>query len=196
MSKTNRQRSNICSQCHTMLLFILRLFLISSLCHAIRGDDRKHGSTNPKKKQLVVKGECLAVDDDLIEYVCMNIPRTRFPVYKCENTHPECDDWAGRGECTNNAQYMLLHCRQACHSCISLHHGETQSATEAARVQVLEKLIESQHYLHTLCDSSTVNHLKTCTNKHEMCAEWSLKGECASNPNYMRSECPLACQMC
>lgn len=143
-----------------------------------------------------IKMECLALDEEFSSFRCLNVPPES--VLPCINTHPNCKDWASRNECAQNPQFMLLQCRQACNSCISLHHG---SATQIASAdsdpqEILLKLAETQRYLHQLADDSGVENLKTCINKHELCTEWSLGNECEANPNYMRTDCALACQMC
>lgn len=37
---------------------------------------------------------------------------------------------------------------------------------------------------------------KNCTNEHHMCSEWSLIGECESNPNFMLTKCKESCRIC
>lgn len=37
---------------------------------------------------------------------------------------------------------------------------------------------------------------KECTNKHKMCSEWALVGECDSNPNFMLEKCHESCRVC
>jgi hypothetical protein len=38
----------------------------------------------------------------------------------CEDTHKkagECKEWAQRGQCTENARFMEMHCRRSCNLC-------------------------------------------------------------------------------
>ena len=35
-----------------------------------------------------------------------------------------------------------------------------------------------------------------CEDKHRMCPEWSLIGECEANPNFMLQECKKSCRLC
>ncbi|RCN29451.1 shTK domain protein [Ancylostoma caninum] len=35
----------------------------------------------------------------------------------CCDKHPSCASWAGRGECSNNPEYMLTNCQLSCHKC-------------------------------------------------------------------------------
>ena len=147
-------------------------------------------SAKPPANKDNAKMECLPIDEDMNAYTCLNVP----DAVQCINTHPECEDWASKGECKRNPQYMLLECRQACQSCISLHNGITQMAAQHPR-HVVNQLVQSQYYLHNLA-TKDVKHLKSCINKHEMCTEWAVLGECDSNVGFMSSECRLACKTC
>jgi hypothetical protein len=55
--------------------------------------------------------------------------------------------------------------------------------------------VETQEYQHTEAER-TVETLKTCLNKHELCTHWSLQGECESNASWMQQECAPACRVC
>lgn len=150
-----------------------------------------HASAKPQPKDNA-KMECLPTDEDMTSFTCLNARDS----IECINVHPECEEWAKKGECKNNPQYMLLSCRKACQSCITLHHGGiTQLAAQHPR-HVIQELVESQHYLHKLANDSGVKHLKSCINKHEMCTEWAVLGECESNSGFMQTECRLACRTC
>jgi len=35
-----------------------------------------------------------------------------------------------------------------------------------------------------------------CVDAHAACAKWAQSGECDSNPDYMASSCPAACNQC
>src|SRR5210317_543396 len=103
-------------------------------------------SAKPAGPKDNAKMECLPTNEDMNSYRCLNVPDS----VPCHNTHPECEDWANKGECKKNPQYMLLECRQACHSCITLHHGGmTQMAAQHPRL-VATHLLQSQPYLHNL----------------------------------------------
>jgi hypothetical protein len=164
------------------ILFIVVVFL--ALAVIVQAD---------KKMDSNIQMECLPSDEEFSSFHCLNLPAIALA---CINTNPSCENWASRDECTRNPQYMLLHCRQACNSCISLHHGGVTQVAFQQPQDVLHKLIEIQRYLHQLADDSGVEHLKTCVNKHELCTEWTLAKECESNPIFMKTECALACQMC
>lgn len=67
--------------------------------------------------------------------------------------------------------------------------------SEETRSQVLQRLVETQEYQHKMAAHS-VETLKTCVNKHELCTHWSIVGECETNAHYMQRECPAACRTC
>ena len=137
--------------------------------------------------------ECIAIDKAFSTFDCLSMPSSskRIP---CIDTNEQCPDWASSGECQKNPQYMLIHCRKSCGSCISL--DSTQIAPdESTREQVLYKLIETQEYQHHQAER-TVETLKTCINYEEMCTQWSLTGECDRNPAFMHRVCAPACKTC
>ena len=35
-----------------------------------------------------------------------------------------------------------------------------------------------------------------CTDSSSYCGQWAAVGECDSNPNYMRHNCPVTCHLC
>jgi len=41
-----------------------------------------------------------------------------------------------------------------------------------------------------------IQYEEQCEDKHEMCSEWSLVGECDSNPNFMLEQCKESCRIC
>lgn len=139
--------------------------------------------------------ECLATDEEYSTFVCLAGESLRI---SCEDAEvSDCPQWAARGECKQNPQYMLVHCRKSCGSCISLHPGDVpQIAPDAkTRHQVLQRLYETQEYLHHEADRS-VDILHKCLNKHSECTHWWASGECNTNAAFMKKECGPACQTC
>jgi len=37
--------------------------------------------------------------------------------FRCRNDHKECEDWASKGECENNREYLQYACRKSCGTC-------------------------------------------------------------------------------
>lgn len=169
-----------------LLLCVFLLMMKNSLSEA------SYNKKNDQKREM----ECLATGEGSNSFQCINYPKDMSPI-PCINAHPECDNWAKQNECQKNPQYMILHCRKACRSCISLHHGKTQVIQpEISPKVLLQKLIEIQRYLFDLADRKKVDILKKCVNQHEKCAVWSLEGKCTDNYDYMRKECAPACFDC
>ncbi|OEU13236.1 hypothetical protein FRACYDRAFT_155384, partial [Fragilariopsis cylindrus CCMP1102] len=90
----------------------------------------------------------------------------------CVDENENCADWANKGECQNNQQYMLTDCRKSCKSCIDLHE-----------------------YLHREARRN-IQTMKHCVNKHSECTHWWSIGECNTNSGFMHAECSPACQTC
>jgi ShK domain-like len=155
---------------------------------------RGAASAVPTNWDLEPKTECLATDEDYSNFVCLGGDSLRIP---CIDAEDQCPQWAAQGECNKNPKYMLVHCRKSCASCISLHAGDVpQIAPDPkTRQKVLQRLYETQEYLHHEADRN-VDTLRKCHNKHSECTFWWAHGECTSNPAFMETECGPACQTC
>jgi hypothetical protein len=57
-------------------------------------------------------------------------------------------------------------------------HGT--SAFQATPSKVVELLRSTKEYMENLDIKEELKEI--CKNEHEMCAAWSLKGECTANP--------------
>jgi len=104
-------------------------------------------------------------------------PRTEPP---CEDNNKRCQEWADRGECKINPNYMLKWCRLSCKVCT----GST--GTTSAPVPVTTSVPVS-----TLPSTDP-----SCTNNHDRCQEWADRGECKKNPRYMLRMCKKSCKVC
>ena len=165
----------------SVFLILLQLFCLTN------AEERRLPSSDS------VRTECLATSPDMNSFRCMESGSIRVA---CIDEDERCEGWAKQGECKNNPQYMLVSCRKSCSSCIPLHPGsEPQIAYDDTRVKVLERLYETQEYLHKKAINN-IETLKHCENKHSECTHWWAKGECDKNPQFMKTECRPACQTC
>ena len=125
----------------------------------------------------------------------------------CQDNNDRCDEWASTGECTYNPGYMLKECKLSCFVCsdiiydqedlnIGLDLGVAQSLQSPdGRFQDDEVIsfIETnrqswlQHEPHVR---------RTCKNLRDQCTVRALNGECETNSEIMKSNCPVACQSC
>jgi hypothetical protein len=150
--------------------------------------------------QKEYKTECLPSNEDYSSFYCLPYHSEGSRI-KCLDSDTQCENWAKSGECNKNAQFMLIHCRKSCDSCVDLHHGSVLQiapagdADEKMRKEILQMLVETQQYIHTKADQS-VTALTKCVNKDSSCTYWSLKGECHSNAQFMNRECAAACKTC
>ncbi|VEU37008.1 unnamed protein product [Pseudo-nitzschia multistriata] len=157
------------------------------------------GCTSEREEQISavdshVGMECLAENTDLDSFRC--IASKQSLIIPCVDVNPKCEYWASMGECNKNPQFMKIDCRKSCLSCISLHpDDEPQVAFDDTRVEVLWHLYKSQEYLHAKATSNIAN-LKNCGNNYAECTHWWAKGECETNPRFMKTECRLACRTC
>ena len=147
--------------------------------------------------------ECLPTGEDQSSFHCYNTRKWGESQgiwgaidQTCEDTNNNCEDWAKRGECSSNPQYMLIYCRESCESCISGHAGEVQIAPdESIRHKVMEHLVETQKYLKEVADFKA-KILRTCRNENKLCTHWAVKGECEKNQKFMNENCKPACKKC
>lgn len=107
---------------------------------------------------------------------CKCFCKQDMPKPPCVNKDSEsvCQEWAARGECSINSEYLHDHCRKACNACEG-EGGEN----------------ETEIVLVTADDDG-------CTNSYsdDKCTEWAARAECQKNPDWMASNCRLACKKC
>mmetsp|Transcript_15434 Transcript_15434/g.31680 ORF Transcript_15434/g.31680 Transcript_15434/m.31680 type:complete len:173 (+) Transcript_15434:196-714(+) len=142
-----------------------------------------------------VKIECLPTTEDLDSFRCMAASSKKVP---CIDADARCEGWSKKGECKNNPQYMQVHCRKSCSSCISLHSGDVlQIAPNMQHDRILERLYDTQNYLHRLAQRN-VQSLQRCVNRNSHCTFWWAVGHCENEEHnfFLSKECPLACQTC
>jgi hypothetical protein len=83
-----------------------------------------------------------------------------------------------------------------------IQFGELQVLSEWGNAMeeklALELIQESMEYMAKVKAEGIISpHLyELCTNRHEKCTVWALKGECEANPPYMKKSCALACKTC
>lgn len=87
-----------------------------------QGANTNPGRNGKATEHPNVKTECLAANEDLSAFHCLPMEPLRIPCVDAEVK--SCPEWAQLGECSKNPQYMLIHCRKSCHSCIGLHQGD------------------------------------------------------------------------
>ena len=92
---------------------------------------------------------------------------------KCSDSDGECDTWASGGECEKNPRFMNTSCPRACGLCGLSISRLARNAWKPTR---------TNHY--------------NCDDKSSFCGQWAAVGECDSNPNYMRANCPVTCHLC
>lgn len=179
--RTTTKRMNSIISFGSALLILLQIFV---LVHA-------DGGQKPSNED--VQMECLATTSDMDSFRCITSGSMRIT---CVDEDERCPVWAKQDECKTNPQYMLVSCRKSCSSCIPLHPGEEpQVALHGSSAKVLERLYETQEYLHKEAIRN-VETLKYCRNKHPECTYWWSIGECQKNPQFMTTECAPACQTC
>jgi len=134
-----------------------------------------------------VHGECLPTDSNQSQFQCF---AKQNKEEDCVDRHSNCEEWAVRGECEVNPDYMLWQCRSSCRSCHG-HVGTTQ------RIHDMEPALVAEHFFATAyyVDTSSF-HAEGCRNRDEMCTVWAVQGKCESDRDRMKELCAPACRMC
>ena len=125
-----------------------------------------------------------------------------------------CHDWANRGECEINPDYMLHFCRKSCQSFITEGENVSDDEEEApetafgvkqiiqgANAELVRQTISAAiDYMNDVVwanpDKYPENIANNCRNQEEFCAEWAATGECEKNPAYMKINCAPVCHTC
>merc|ERR1712142_1119617 len=94
------------------------------------------------------------------------------PPETCEDNHNRCAEWAARGECEKNPNYMLRNCKKSCKVCSK---GPDPTPGPTANPPPTD-----------------------CKDGHSRCAEWAARdpSECTKNPKYMLRVCKKSCKVC
>jgi hypothetical protein len=139
-------------------------------------------------------GECIPSSIELHSFHCYSGTRAMH----CLDVEERCPEWADDGECQANPGYMQFHCRKSCQTCLDGHIGVTQIAPESeTRSAVADRLVSTARYLQSLSDDDENSHLLLgCNNNEPNCTYWAVRGDCSSNPAFMKEHCAAACQSC
>lgn len=160
-------------------------------------------------------GECLPVSEDAFHCFSHHQPATI-----CQDVEPECENWAKAHECQKNPEYMLIHCRKSCETCLDGHAGMTQIAPDLDYTEpILKHLTSTVQYLEAMTRTADrtnhhYHHKNSCVNRHPHCAYWAVLGKCHATPqqqdddnseaatddeinaHFMKTYCAAACQVC
>ena len=180
---------------------LIVLFQILGWSSSASGDSVLNNSNN-NRRRAVQQSECIPINDDYRSFYCVSSPpqeEEELLRVQCLDEDKRCSDWANRGECGRNPQFMLTGCRKSCKSCIDLHGHTSNSIPQIAdaqtRREVLKRLFETQKYMH-LQAKRNIETIQRCVNKHAECTHWYILGECSANPTFMDTECPVSCMTC
>jgi hypothetical protein len=185
-----------------------------------------HAAEKSSPEVLVkkVRGECIPTTAEYNRFRCYGSGSARRDggndadddgsYSACTDSHPDCGGWSERGECQNNAAYMLAHCARSCDACVDGHAGVTQIAPPVAtglaedegddpydpresrhHRRVLDRLERTREYLQDKV-LANARYLHTCRNHHPLCAHRATLGECETDLDRMREMCPAACHRC
>ena len=116
--------------------------------------------------------------------------------FRCQNRHVQCVEWAGRGECSNNIDYMVERCPAACEFCANAGLAATPARFEldyvcSGKIGMKPPPQEAQEL--GLPDGCAFHCRDTMP---EECASAAAKGACVAHPGNARVACPASCGVC
>ena len=94
----------------------------------------------------------------------------------CRDLDGHCAEWARSGECQMNPGFMNTTCRESCSLC-------GRRASSSVGGAIWSAIAGDPKF-------------KGCDDQSSYCGQWAAVGECVSNPNYMRHNCPVTCHLC
>ncbi|PAV85949.1 hypothetical protein WR25_23546 isoform D [Diploscapter pachys] len=96
----------------------------------------------------------------------------------CYNENKCCQNWAARGQCNLNPDYMRRTCPASCESCTPTRYrlADVVARTTPAPLN---------------CDAT-----EGCYNENACCPYWSIFDECRSNSVWMACNCRVSCGVC
>lgn len=122
---------------------------------------------------------------------------------ECQDENEKCAQWAAKGECEKNPNYMMISCKMSCLACkdetssSGVDIGVKQKVTGSRSMETLDRIRKTEAYVrHVLVQPEYESVRSGCKNLHELCSFWAVLGECEKNPTYMATDCAPACQIC
>jgi hypothetical protein len=104
-----------------------------------------------------------------------------------------CAEWAAAGECQANPDYMRTQCLLACQK-VGAAPAATAKPAPAATVRPAPAAAARPAPAAAAKPTPAAASAPSGPRPVQACAEWAAAGECQANPDYMRTQCLLACQ--
>ena len=135
----------------------------------------------------------------------------------CDDKSDNCRAWTKAGECERNRKFMHSECRRSCNLCVGpalptglfRNPSETRPVAEDSK-PTAEQEAKLKRHMAALGTAGTAAPPKVprgleapvaaatvkCTDSNARCPDWAKAGECPRNQAFMRSNCPLSCDLC
>jgi len=161
---------------------------------------RKQGEceSNPGFMKYACPLEC-----DMCDEFTSSMKKKKRGIQPCMDHNLKCKEWAGMGECEHNPNYMLHACSRSCMQCYedTTQFGVEQSLPDKDSKDyeaTVEMIHNTAKYMMEMWSNEEHNNYNyKCKNMHEDCCFWAATGdECEDNQEFMKKECPAACQYC
>ena len=111
--------------------------------------------------------------------------------FRCRDRDPSCTEWAGRGECTANHNFMAESCPVACEFCANAGLAPTPAVFQLDLV-CKGQLARSDNKLKGTNDDMPDECRFQCRDNMTSCAAEAAAGACEKSPSVMRFQCPAS----
>jgi len=120
--------------------------------------------------------------------------------FRCRDRDPKCEEWAGRGECSSNHDFMAESCPNACEYCENGGLMPTPSPFQLDLVCKDQLAINSGAYKGGAADDLPSNCEFRCRDNmtESICAKATAEGKCQDKAvaKAVRKQCPASCGVC
>jgi len=120
--------------------------------------------------------------------------------YRCRDRDPKCAEWAGRGECSSNHDFMAESCPNACDYCENGGLMPTPAPFQLDLVCKGRLAINAGIYKGGVADDLPSNCEFRCRDNMtaSICAKAAADGKCTDKKvaKAVRAQCPESCGIC
>lgn len=116
--------------------------------------------------------------------------------FRCRDKDPMCTEWAGRGECEKNHDFMAESCAVACSLCANGGLSPTPAAFQLDFVCKGQLAVAPTSYKSNHDELMPSGCAFACRDNMTSCEAAAADGACDKHAEVMRFQCPKTCGVC
>ena len=116
--------------------------------------------------------------------------------FRCKDRDPMCADWAGRGECSHNHDFMAESCAVSCDLCSNAGLQPTPAVFQLDFVCKGQLATPPGTLKGNRDEMLPAGCAFECRDNMTSCASAAAAGACDSQGSVMRFQCPASCGVC